>query len=150
MNVRLRLSLLRERLAVCRLPPGAALPAWAVAPGGGFISLTRTAQELSLVVSEAALPAAAPGGEAGGAAGGETADDPWARLRVEPGFRALEVAGPLDFSLVGVLASLAAPLAEAGVSLFAVSTFDTDYLLVREEDLPRAAAALTAAGHRLD
>jgi hypothetical protein len=141
-TVRLRLSLLRERLAVCRLPAAAALPAWAAAPAAGFSSVTRTARELSLVVPEAVLPEAVVG--SGGAVG--TLDE----LRVEPGFRALEVAGPLDFSLVGVLASLTAPLAEAGVSLFAVSTFDTDYVLLREEDLPRAVAALTAAGHRVD
>lgn len=120
---------------MCRLPAGAALPPWAaaalVAPAT-VVSITRTGSELSLVLAETALPEEA------------TAQPD---LRVERGFRALEVAGPLDFSLVGVLAALAAPLAEAGVSLFAVSTFDTDHLLVREDDLGAATAALRGAGH---
>ncbi len=72
-----------------------------------------------------------------------------AGVRCEGGFRCLRVAGTLDFALVGVLAALLAPLAAAGVSAFAVSTFDTDYLLVREADLGRAADALRAAGHRV-
>jgi hypothetical protein len=67
--------------------------------------------------------------------------------RIEPGWRAIKVAGPLDFSLTGILATLASPLAEAGISLFAVSTYDTDYVLVREVDLGRAQAVLRAAGH---
>jgi len=147
---RLRLSVLPPRLAVCRLPSGAALPEWAAAalarPGAGLVSVTRTAKELSLVVTADAVTAdavpadtllvdAVPAGAP--------------ELRVETGFRALEVAGPLDFALVGVLAALTAPLAEAGVSLFAVSTFDTDYLLVREAELTAAEAVLTAAGHRI-
>jgi hypothetical protein len=119
------------------LPAGAALPPWAaaaLASPGGLVSVTRTGTELSLVVAEAALP------EAAGAD---------SELRVEGGFRALQVAGPLDFSLTGVLAALAAPLAAAGLSLFAVSTFDTDYLLVRDDDLAAATAVLRAAGHRV-
>jgi hypothetical protein len=68
-------------------------------------------------------------------------------LPVERGWRALKVAGPLDFSLTGVLASLACPLAEAGISIFAISTFDTDYLLVRAETLARAIQVLGEFGH---
>lgn len=98
-------------------------------PGAAFFAVTRTPGELSVVLPEAAV-------EAG-----------W---RAEKGWRCLAVAGPLDFALTGVLASLASPLAAAGVSLFAVSTYDTDYLLVREEDLARAVAALRNAGHRVE
>ncbi len=94
----------------------------------GFHSLTRTEEELSLVCAGADVPA---------------------RLAAERGFCRLTVRGPLEFSLVGVLASLTAPLAEAGVSLFSISTFDTDHVLVRETDLDRACAALEAAGHRV-
>ena len=65
----------------------------------------------------------------------------------EDGWRALRVRGPLDFSLVGILAALSTILANAGVGLFAVSTFDTDYLLVKADDLPRALDALRTAGH---
>lgn len=88
--------------------------------------MTRTADELSLVLPEAAR------------------HPDW---QAETGWRAFRVDGTLDFSLTGVLASLADPLAAAAVSLFAISTYDTDYVLVREGDLERAMAALAAAGH---
>ena len=119
------LHLLEPRFAVCRLSADA-VPQL---PAGSLASLTRTDEELSLVCEEARAP------EAG---------------LCERGWRALKVAGPLEFSQVGVLASLAAPLAEAGVSLFALSTYDTDYLLVKSAGLERAVAALRGAGHRVE
>lgn len=67
----------------------------------------------------------------------------------ENGWRAFQVAGPLEFSLTGILAAIAVPLADAGVSIFAISTFDTDYVLVKEESLAKAMEALRAAGHRV-
>ena len=70
-------------------------------------------------------------------------------VRAERGWRALQVAGPIDFSLTGVLASVLQPLAAARIGIFAVSTFDTDYVLVRAESLDPAIAALRAAGHRV-
>jgi len=96
---------------------------------GSFVTVTRTADELSVVCAEDAVPAG---------------------VRTQGGWRCLRVAGTLDFALVGVLAALLGPLAEAGVPVFCVSTFDTDYLLLQDADLPRAAAALTAAGHRVE
>lgn len=125
------LTLLAERYAVSRLPPGSAV---AALTGGALSAIIHTAHETSLVTTEAEAPA-------GGAAAGSS--------RVERGFRAFEVAGPLAFETVGVLAALTAALAAAGVGVFALSTFDTDYLLVREADLPRAVAALSGAGHRV-
>ncbi|HSN87420.1 MAG TPA: ACT domain-containing protein [Thermoanaerobaculia bacterium] len=122
----LTLALLPDRLAVCRLPPEAPLP---TETGGSLWSVTRTRAELSLVLAEDAVR------------------DGW---KAERGWRCLEVKGPLDFSLTGILASLATPLAEAGVSLFAVSTYDTDYVLVREESLDRAIRALRDAGHQVE
>lgn len=123
-NRPLTLKPLAEPLAVCRLPADAPLP---TDPGPSPLwSVTRTADELSLVCGWPHAPA------------GARREGPW---------RALQVAGPLDFALTGVLASIAAPLAEAGVSIFAVSTFDTDYVLVREERLADAVAALRRAGH---
>jgi hypothetical protein len=122
----LRLAVLPERLAVCRLGPEDAVPEWARAVG--FSSVTRTRDELSVVCPEAAVP-------------GE--------VRCERGWRSLVVAGPLDFGLVGVIASLAEPLARAGVPVFALSTFDTDYLLVKENRLAEAGAVLAAAGHEI-
>jgi hypothetical protein len=91
-----------------------------------FFSITRTGEELSVVCREALVPEG---------------------IRAERGWRALRVAGVLDLSQVGVLASLASPLAGAGISLFALSTFDTDYLLVQEQDLGRAVEVLVAVGH---
>jgi uncharacterized protein len=119
------LHLLPGRFAVCRLPPDAPLPE---ARPGGLWSATRTADELSIVLPE---------------------EDRQPEWKAETGWRCLQVAGPLDFALTGVLASLATPLAEAEVSLFAVSTYDTDYVLVREERLDRAREALESAGHRV-
>ena len=121
---RLSLSILPDRLAICRLPPESAVPA--PPAGGGLWSVTRTADELSVVLSEAArLP-------------------DW---QAETGWRAFRVDGTLDFGLTGIMASLATPLAGASVSLFALSTWDTDYILVREGDLEKAKAALAAGGH---
>jgi hypothetical protein len=117
---------LADRFAICRLAPADPVPPWATGPG--FVSITRTRSELSLVVSDRRVPAG---------------------VRSEGGWRALEVEGPIPFSATGVLASLVSPLAAEAVSTFAISTFDTDYLLVREGDLPRATAALEAAGHRV-
>ncbi len=126
MKKSLSLHLLPGRFAVCRLPPDAPLPE---AGSPGLWSATRTADELSLVVPE------------------EERRPEW---QAETGWRCLQVAGPLDFGLTGILASLATPLAEAGVSLFAVSTYDTDYLLVRGDRLDQARKALEGAGHRVD
>jgi hypothetical protein len=120
----LHLSLLTIDLAVCRLPADAPLPP--EMDRLPFFACTRTPDELSIIVPEDRVP------------------PDW---QCEPGWRALKVAGPLDFSLVGVLHSLTAPLARAGISLFALSTYDTDYILVRRHDLSRALAVLSAAGH---
>jgi hypothetical protein len=120
------LTVLPFTLAVCRMPPNSPLPVWAAETR--LLSLTRTEDELSLVCEEALVPAG---------------------VQCEPGWRALKVAGPLDFSLTGVLSSLLAPLAQAGVSIFAISTYDTDYLLVKEADLNEAVAALRGAGHQV-
>ena len=109
-------------LFICQLPADAALPPLR----GRFYSVTRTAGEVSVVCE--APPAGA--------------------LRVEGGWSALEVIGPLDFGLTGILASFAVPLADAGISIFAISTFHTDYLLVKTARLQAGTDALAAAGHR--
>jgi len=119
------LDLLPDRLAVHRLPAGEPVPAWAT---GAFTSITRTASELSVVCAEGLAPAG---------------------ITCQPGWRIFQVEGPLDFSLTGILASIAGPLADAGVSIFALSTFDTDYVMVREANLAKAVDALRAAGHHV-
>ncbi len=120
----LTLSVLPDMLAICRLAPSTQPPLWALT--GPFVALTRTVDELSIVCPQANVP-----------------DD----VRCERGWRAFKVAGPLDFALTGTLASLATPLAQAGISIFAVSTFDTDYLLVKSDVLAEAIVVLTDAGH---
>lgn len=118
----LRLRVLPGTLAICRLGPEATIPAWA---SGSFFSATRTPDELSLVCDEAAVPN---------------------EVRAERGWRALQVEGPLDFGLTGVLAGLATPLAAADIPIFAISTFDTDWLLVRQAQLVPATSFLRRAG----
>jgi len=122
-----KLLTLDELYAIVRLHPDAGLPEWVTV--GPFWSATRSDTELSVVCRQDDVP---PGTSA------------------ERGWCALEVAGPLDFSLTGVVASLVSPLAEVAVPIFVLSTFDTDYLLVREPDLAAAVEALEAAGHTVD
>lgn len=121
---KLTLVLLDEILTICRLDRDVPIPQWALR--GDFVSITRTAEELSIVCSQPELPPDTPH---------------------EPDWRCFQVAGPLSFSLTGILAMLTRPLAEAQISIFAVSTFDTDYLLVKADDVSRAIVELTLAGH---
>lgn len=120
----LQLALMEGNYAVCRLEVDAHLPGWALT--GPFCSITRTAQELSIVVRTESVP---PG------------------VRAERGWVILQVAGPLSFALTGVIASLTAPLAQAGIPVFALSTYDTDYLLVKRAQVDAACDALRAVGH---
>jgi uncharacterized protein len=122
----LTLAILPQTFAVCRLSKGSPVPEWVWR--GEFFSLTRTASELSIVCQQTHVPQG---------------------VQCETDWRCLQVEGTLDFSLTGILASLTAPLAEAEISIFAVSTFDTDYLLVKEKQLQDAIKALSAAGHRI-
>jgi hypothetical protein len=120
----LTLNLLPGRLAVAQLPAAAEFPLhWDL--GSALFAFLRTPEELTVICDESAVPAGLP---------------------VEPGWRAFRVAGPLDFSLVGVLAQITAPLAQAGVSIFAASTFSTDFILVKEARLAQAVHALKLAG----
>ena len=116
---RLTLTLLPGTFAVCRLEPDAPVPFWATQ--GAFFSLTRTADELSFVVAQEYVPADSA---------------------CERDWKALKVEGPLDFALTGILVSLCVPLADADISLFAVSTYDTDYLLIRAAQWEMALAVL--------
>ena len=123
----LRFIVLPDLLAVCRFNQDTPIPAWALS--GTVFSITRTADELSAVCQQNLVPDG---------------------VRCERGWRCLRVAGTMDFSMIGVVASLSTPLAAAGVGIFVISTFDTDYLLVKNDDFSRAVAALRAAGHAVD
>ncbi len=111
---------------MCRLEPESAIPEWATC--GSVFSITRTPAELSIVCSQADVPG---------------------DVKVERDWRCLKIQGPLDFGLTGILASVANPLASAGISIFALSIFDTDYLLVKDRDLGRAVEVLEGAGHEV-
>jgi len=113
-----------ETLTICRLQPNVELPAWAMV--GPFWSITRTPDELSIVVAKESVPA---------------------DIRAEGAWRALKLAGPIPLSAVGILASVTEPLARVGINLFAISTFDTDYVLVASDRLEDARLALSRAGH---
>jgi len=119
-------STLPGRYAVAQLKADAGVPA-AVLAAQPFVSITRSADELSIVCPEAMAPADA---------------------RVEHGWVVLRLDGPFTFDQVGVMASFASPLAAAGISILPISTFATDYLLVRDTDLTRALEVLAAAGHQ--
>lgn len=120
----LQISILKESLTVCRLNPTDTVPDWATA--GRFFNITRTFDELSIVCEERLAP---PG------------------VQMEGGWRGLKVEGPLDFALTGILSGLSTALAQAGISLFAISTYDTDYILIKGEDLRKAMETLNQAGY---
>jgi hypothetical protein len=127
-----KFSVVPGTYAICRLPVAADVPPWA-ASTGGFTSVTRTADELSIVCEERRLPAGLD--EAG--------------VQVERGWVLLKLHGPFSLDAIGIFASVANPLAKAGISLLAIGTFDTDYLLVKRAHTKHAVATLTRAGHTL-
>ncbi len=122
----LTLAFLPDRYAVCRLRGDDPVPDWAYSRG--FVSITRTQEELSIVCLQDSVP-------------------PDVICRRD--WRCLKVDGPIDFAQTGVLASLAGALADAGIPVFVVSTYDTDYILVSEPRATRAAQVLTDAGHQI-
>ena len=122
----LTLSVLPQEFGICRLEGAAEIPGWAMS--GPFFSITRMREELSIVCPAASIPEGSV---------------------VERGWRCLKVHGPLDFSQTGILVSLAEPLARVGLGIFAVSTYDTDYLLVKANELQKAVRALRQAGYKV-
>jgi hypothetical protein len=124
---KLSLSLLPPTYAVCQFHPDKHIPYWALL--GDFVSLTRTPEELSIVCQQDNVP-----------------ED----IKAERGWRCVQVQGAFDFSVAGVNASLAIPLANAEISVLAIATYATDYLLVKEENVERALLVLEQAGHSID
>ena len=122
MNKKLTLSILPQKLAIARLKPTESMPSWCAA--SNFLSITRTNEELSIVCSQELIPQNL-------------------NAEIEANWRAFKVEGPLDFSLTGILSSLSAPLAQAKISIFAISTFDTDYILVKQKKLEEATQVLS-------
>jgi len=114
------------RYAIAKFPCDAAIPAWATR--SVFFSLTRTLEELSVVTTEASVPP---------------------ELDASRGWHMFKVHGPFAFDEIGVVAALANPLARVGVGIFVISTFDTDYLLVQQEEIPVVVETLEHAGHKI-
>lgn len=125
-NSKLNLVLLADTYAVCRLDPRIPIPAWAFA--GGFSSVTRSDDELSIVCPRRVVPE------------GIVSHDGWRCFKVE---------GPLDFSMTGVISTLSMPLASAGISIFVVATYETDYLLVPQQMTEDAMQLWAKQGHRV-
>jgi len=123
----MQLKLFKQRYMVAKLPTGANLPPdiWS----GPFCCVTKTEDELSFVLPESA-----------------SIDSP----HTERGWRILQIAEKLDFNLVGILAKLTVVLAEQNIPVFAVSTYNTDYILVKEKDLEKAISALTRNGYQIE
>lgn len=115
----LTMKLLEGKYGVCRLDENALFPDWA--NNSDFFSITRTSDELSVVCSQDNIPS---------------------EVKCERDWGILKIEGPLDFSLVGILASISAILAKADISIFAVSTYDTDYILVKNKDVISAIQVL--------
>jgi len=120
----MRFKTLAEKLAICQLDAQSPLPSWAAA--GGFHSVTVTPGEISIICAESAVPEG---------------------VKAQRGFIAFEIEGPFDFNAIGVLNSFLQPLAQAQVPIFAISTYNTDYILVHERHETRAREALRQAGH---
>ena len=123
----LTLELLKENYSVCRLDANAPVPTWA--QKGNFYSITKTKDELSIVC--------------------ETQYVLENVKVVEPDWRIFKILGPLDFSLIGILSKISLLMAECKISIFALSTYDTDYIMVKEEKVEEAIKALKRAGYEV-
>ena len=119
------IELFPDNFAICRLDHNAGIPSWVRSE---FVSITRTREELSIVCQQAEVP-----------------ND----VQAERDWRCLRIAGQLDFSLVGVIAEITRILATADISVFVTSTYDTDYFLVRQQNVDQTVAVLQDAGHSM-
>ncbi|MEN1761345.1 ACT domain-containing protein [Anoxynatronum sibiricum] len=123
---KLTMIVMNETYGVCRLDNNQPVPEWA--KNSRFYSITRTFEELSIVCSQEIIP-----------------DD----VKCEKDWRMLKVEGPLDFSLIGILSSISTVLAQSKISIFAISTFDTDYILLKNKDFDNAIEALSNEGYEI-
>lgn len=126
MTKKLTMRLLEGKYGVCRLDKGQSIPEWP--QKGEFFSITNTADELSIVCMENYIPK---------------------EEKFESDWRILKIEGPLDFSLIGILSSISSVLAQNGISIFAISTYDTDYILVKENNLEKAVQVLDKEGYEI-
>jgi uncharacterized protein len=122
----LTLKFLKGKYGVCRLDKSDSTPPW-VNPND-FYSITKTSNELSIVCSQDNIP-----------------ND----IKYEKDWRILKIEGPLDFSLVGILSKISSILAQKGISIFAISTYDTDYILVKDKDMDNAIESLVQENYEV-
>lgn len=122
----LSMKLLKDKYGVCRLDKSDLIPEWS--QNSDFFSITRTADELSIVCTDTCIP-----------------DD----IKCEKDWRILKALGPLDFSLIGILSKISTILAQNGISIFAVSTYDTDYILIKDKDINNAIDALSKENYEI-
>lgn len=115
LHTQLTLIRMSDNLSICRLSVDENIPSWAIS--SAFFSITKTADEISLVVQQDIMPEG---------------------IKAERDYRALKIKGPLDFGLTGILSSLLAPLAQAHIPVFVISTYDTDYILVKNKHIEEA------------
>jgi len=125
-TIGLSLAILHDSFAICKLGADENIPDWTLSES--FCSITRTSDELSIVCPQELVPKG---------------------IEAEMGWRSLKVEGKLDFGMVGILSSITSSLAKVGIVVFVISTYDTDYILVKDSDLDRATAALRNAGHNV-
>jgi hypothetical protein len=127
MNIpKLSLTILPDSFAICKLAAREDIPSWAFC--GSFSSVTRTPEELSIVCPQNLVPP---------------------EVESTKGWKSLKIEARLDFEMVGIVSSITSSMAEAGISIFAISTFNTDYFFIKEEDLGPGVAALRKAGHQV-
>lgn len=123
---KLTMKVLKGKYGVCRLDNTVLIPDWS--SNCEFFSITRTSDELSIVCAQDNIP-----------------ND----IKCERDWRILKVEGQLDFSLIGIIASISTTLAQKGISIFAISTYDTDYIMLKEKDLESAVNALSYEGNKI-
>lgn len=125
-SMKLTLSILDESFGIASLPRDSPIPEWVT--NSDFYSLAKTYDELSIICPEKSIPQG---------------------IKYNKGWKCFKVHGPLEFSLTGILASLAMPLATANISIFVFSSYDTDHIMVKEYDLDAAVDVLKKAGHEV-
>lgn len=121
---KLTMKLLKEKYGVCRFDNSVSIPSWAFE--GEFYSISKTEDELSIVCLQENI---AEG------------------IKSEKDWRVFKVEGPLDFFLVGILSKISGLMAEEGISIFAISTYDTDYILIKEKDISKAIEKFVKQGY---
>lgn len=124
---KIKMKALKKTYAVCRLEKEEQIPSWALK--GEYLSITKTEDELSIVCAEECVPE---------------------NIRCEKSWRILKVLGPLDFSLIGILSDISTTLANNNISIFAISTYDTDYILIKDTDFENGRRSLAEAGYEIE